>query len=79
MRALRLSTRGRLQESEWRAYAARAMTLTKQIGDVTAVELGRMMMEQLPAHPWRRKLLEETEKRNNCTGDKRLSTGNHSR
>ena len=63
LRSLRLQTRGKLTEKDWRDYASRATLLSNQIGDITAADLGRMMMENLPPHPWRRKLHEEAERR----------------
>jgi hypothetical protein len=63
LRSLRLNTRGKLTEREWREFAMRGMTLSKQIGNISDTELGRIFFEQLPAHPWRRKLVEEVEKR----------------
>ena len=63
LRATRLQHRGRLTEKEWRDFAQRALTLSRQIGDVTDIELGRMYVDNLPPHPWRRKIIEETEKR----------------
>jgi hypothetical protein len=63
LRALRLNHKGKVQEKEWREFAARALCLARQLGDVSETEIGRIMMDGLPVHPWRRKLAEEAEKR----------------
>ena len=68
MRATRLTTRGKLSEREWRDYATRVSTLARQIGDVTEVEIGRKYIEDLPAHPWRRKIIEQQEKNQSQSG-----------
>ena len=63
LRNLKLNTRGKLQEREWREFATRALVLSRQLGDVTDVEVGRLLTDALPPQPWRRKLAEEAERR----------------
>ena len=65
LKNIRLTTSGKVQEKEWREFAARTICLARQLGDVSDVEIGRLMLEKLPAHPWRRKLAEEAERRSN--------------
>jgi len=62
LKSVRLATQGKVQEKEWREYAARVICLARQLGDVSDIEVGRLMLDKLPAHPWRRKLAEEAEK-----------------
>jgi hypothetical protein len=61
-RALRLQTRGKLAEREWREYYATLRGLAIQLGDIPEVELGRQMVEAL-GHGWQRRIAQEEDKR----------------
>ena len=63
LRTTRLVNRGKLEEKPWREFESKLLRLSRQLGDVSDVELGRLMMDALPPQPWRRKLAEEAEKK----------------
>ena len=63
LRSTRLQHRGKLTEAQWRAFYIRVTSLAAQVPDVTESEVVRIIMEQLPRQPWRRKIWEETEKK----------------
>lgn len=66
LKQLKLQTRGRVTEQEWRAFAARLTLLARQLNDISDIEVGRLMQDALPTHPWRRKLAEEAEKKSHA-------------
>ena len=63
LKSQRLQTRGKVTERDWRDYATKVILLARQLGDIGDLEVGRLLSEGLPSHPWRRKLAEEAEKR----------------
>jgi hypothetical protein len=63
LRNTRLVNRGKLEEKNWRDFESKLFRLSRQLGDVTEVELGRLMIDALPPQPFRRKLAEEAEKK----------------
>ena len=66
LKRLRLNTRGKVTEKEWRDYFVAVTTLAAQVGEVSDAELGRMMMDAVPVNPWRRKLATEEDKKNDA-------------
>jgi hypothetical protein len=63
LRGTKLVNRGKVEEKAWRDFESKLLRLSRQLGDVSDVELGRLMVDALPVHPWRRKLAEEVEKK----------------
>jgi hypothetical protein len=63
LRETRLVNRGKVEEKNWRDFESKLFRLSRQLGDVSEVELGRLMMDALPPHPYRRKLAEEEDKK----------------
>ena len=64
LRTLRLVSRGKLTEKQWREYYNSLRMLADQIGDVSEHELGRQITEDIP-HPYKRKLATEEDKKVN--------------
>ena len=63
LKSTRLNSRGKLDERSWREFESKLLRLARQLGDVTEVEIGRLMVDALPPQPWRRKLAEEADKK----------------
>ena len=60
---LRVSHSGRLSEKACREFYAQASTLAMQIGDISDRELGCILTQAIPAHPFRRQLAQEEDRR----------------
>ena len=63
MLRLRVQHAGKVSEKAWREFFAELTTLAAQIGDVSERELGRIAAQALPAHPWRRNLAKEEDRK----------------
>jgi hypothetical protein len=62
MRKLKLVTNGKLTEKSWREYYAQMASMARQVG-MEEEELGKLLVEAMPLHPWRRKVAQEEDKR----------------
>ena len=60
---VKLAHAGRVSEKSWREMYAQMTTLALQLGDISDTDLGRLLTNALPSHPWRRKLAQEEDKK----------------
>lgn len=60
---VKLAHAGRVTEKTWRDLFAQMSTLAVQLGDISDAELGRLLVNALPSHPWRRKLAQEEDRK----------------
>jgi peptidoglycan hydrolase-like protein with peptidoglycan-binding domain len=58
MKKLKLPTTGKVTEKEWRQLYASMTIMAAQVG-TPDVEVGRLLVDALPLHPWRRKVAQE--------------------
>jgi hypothetical protein len=54
---------GKVTEKTWRDLYAQMSTLAFQLGDISDVELGRLLVSALPTKPWRRKLAQDEDRK----------------